>query len=215
MDRIYGLVEPLRPFVTEVTSSFESLTEDRISLMESVADYFLNELTTKGSVEPIFICTHNSRRSHLAQIWCQVAAHFYEIPAVMCYSGGTEATECNIRTIRAMRRAGLSIVSESPKENPLYLIQYADGQIPARAFSKKFSSSENPSEKFAAMMCCSDADDACPLVSGSNGRFQLHYQDPKRSDDSPQESAIYDESCMLIAREMFYAMSQLREKLDH
>lgn len=37
------------------------------------------------------ICTHNSRRSHLSQLWAQVASFHFGIDQVAVYSAGTQA----------------------------------------------------------------------------------------------------------------------------
>ena len=68
-----------------------AIPEERKALLQPLIDY----IKTKNEVnEPIrlnFICTHNSRRSHLSQIWAQTMADYYGIKNVTCYSGGTEA----------------------------------------------------------------------------------------------------------------------------
>ena len=207
------LIEPVQPFAAEVAASIDKLPQERKTLLDSVADYVATRVGDGKPAKLTFICTHNSRRSHLAQIWCQVAAEFYGVPKVMTYSGGTESTACNIRTVRALRRAGLSVVASTSGENPRYLVQYSEDRPPLNSFSKVYDRQGNPTEAFAAMMCCSDADQRCPVVAGSDGRFPLHYEDPKVADGTPQEAQKYDERCRQIAEEMFYVMSQVAKTL--
>lgn len=207
------LIEPVQLFVSRVQASLESLPEHRQELLNGVADYIAARVGKGEEARLVFICTHNSRRSQLAQVWCQVAAGHYAVPGVRAESGGTETTACNIRTVRALRRAGLSAVATTGDANPVYLIQYADNVPPVRAYSKVYSASGLPTSGFAALMCCSDADERCPLVTGADGRFALHYEDPKVADDRADETARYDERNFQIAREMFYVMSRVASQL--
>ena len=210
------LLEPLRGYAREVAASAAEISAERQDVLRQVAETIQQPLAVGTRVNLTFICTHNSRRSHLGQIWAQVAATLYGIPAgqVRTFSGGTEVTACNLRTVRALRRTGLSVVeAEANAGNPVYLVQFAEQEPPLRAFSKVYHRDGNPSENFLALMCCSDADDKCPIVTGATNRFALYYLDPKNSDDTPQEDACYDERCRQIAIEMFFMMGCVREQL--
>ena len=207
------LIDPLQPFVKAIAGDIGTLPESRRPLLDQVADYVTQKLLDGKPVRLNFICTHNSRRSHMGQVWCQIAANYYGVAMVETYSGGTEATACNIRTIEALRRAGLSIATTTTGANPIYSLEYSDSQPPIRAFSKKYSNDANPKEGFAAMMCCSDADTRCPVVFGSDARFALHYEDPKVADGTSEESNRYDERSRQIATEMFYVMSAVSQQL--
>lgn len=154
--------------------------------------------------------THNSRRSHLAQIWAQAAALHYRVPGVEVYSGGTEATAFNPRAVAALRRAGFDIQASADGNgsNPRYLVRFGGRSEPLECFSKIYSQPPNPQADFCAVMTCSEADRNCPLVAGATVRIALPYDDPKAFDGNPQESAAYDERCRQIAREMLYVFSQ-------
>lgn len=205
------LLEPVQAFAERVDAAVDSLSQERQELLDGVCDYISTRVERGEPVRLVFICTHNSRRSHLAQVWCQIAAAHYDVPGIETFSGGTEATACNIRTVRALRRAGLSVVATSQTDNPVYLAQYSDALPPLQLYSKVYSRNGNPSSGFAAMMCCSDADEKCPLVSGSDGRFGLHYEDPKSADNSPAETQRYDERNLQIAQEMFHVMAEVAD----
>jgi len=58
-------------------------------------------------------------------------------------------------------------------------------------------------------MTCSDADEACPVVTGASSRFSITYEDPKDHDGTPEEEDKYNERSRQIAREMFYLFSQV------
>jgi arsenate reductase len=207
-----ALVEPLRPSAKRAIGEFEQISPERKKDLERAASFVRGQLDHGKAADVTFVCTHNSRRSHLSQIWAQTAAAYYGLTNVTTYSGGTEATACNIRTVRALRRAGFSIAQSTGGTNPVYLAQYSESLPAARMYSKRFASSENPQKDFAAIFSCDDAADKCPVVEGAALRLPIVYVDPKVTDNTPAEAATYDERSRQIAREMFYLMSSVRQK---
>ena len=202
--------ETLHPTILNAISEFDQIPEERQDQLKEVADILKKRESEKESYLT-FICTHNSRRSHLSQVWAQVASVWYDIPGIKTYSGGTEATACNHRTVRALRRAGFSVVNPTPDaQNPQYLIQFSESLPPLTAFSKVYDSDGNPTNDFLAIMTCSHADKNCPIVRGATKRFPIRYTDPKASDDTPEEDLTYDARLRQIAREMLFMMSQAK-----
>ncbi|WP_020569704.1 arsenate-mycothiol transferase ArsC [Neolewinella persica] len=186
---------------------FADIPEQRRQRLAQLADY-----ATNRAGQPVrlnFICTHNSRRSHLGMIWAAVAAAHYGLENVHTYSGGTEATAFNPRAVAALKRAGFRIVSPGG-DNPHYRVSFAEGELPLACFSKVYNHPDNPQQDFAAIMTCSDADENCPLISGASFRLPLTYEDPKVADDTPQEGERYDERVAQIGREMLYAFSLVK-----
>ncbi len=206
------LIEPLRPYVDQILSELYNVPTDRKLVLNQIAVEISTHLQEKDTVQLIYICTHNSRRSHMAQLWAQTAACYYGLDGVTTYSGGIEATECNIRTVAAFRKAGFSVVSSSEAKNPVYLIQFSDERPPMKAFSKIYNQNGNPTDDFIALMCCSQADMMCPVIDGASSRHAIHYVDPKEKDDTDEEVHAYDSRCREIAREMFYLMSQVKSR---
>lgn len=204
------ILPTLRPLVTQVTKEFDQIPAERQQELRKIALFVKSKGAANETAQLTFICTHNSRRSHLTQIWAQTAATYYGVPAVKTFSGGTEATACNIRTVRALRRAGFSVAEFSGGKNPVYLVQYSETAEPLRAFSKVYSKDGNPTDNYIAVMTCAQADKNCPVVEGSSMRVAIPYVDPKASDGKPEEESTYDERCKQIAREMFYLMSQVK-----
>jgi len=198
----------LKKSISDLTQNFDSIPDERKETLKEVAQYISDELTEKGEVKLNFICTHNSRRSHLAQIWTQTAANYYEIEGVETYSGGTEATAFNPRAVAAIERAGFH-VKNPVGENPRYEVKFSEDAKPMICFSKKFDDPENPEKNFAAIMTCSEADENCPFVPGTSFRKAVTYRDPKESDGTDHEKKTYDERCRQIGTEMFYMMSQV------
>ena len=208
------LLPPLRSYTDEVAGELDAISDERKIVLGEIAATIAARLEDGVDANVTFICTHNSRRSHMSQIWAQTAACYYGLDRVHAYSGGTEVTACNCRTITAMRRAGFTIEDATAGDNPLYLVRYADDRPPIRAYSKLYNADGNPKDGFIALMTCSKADKSCPVVKGAVARYAIHYTDPRLCDDTPTETTAYNERCREIAREMFYIMSQVRKQMD-
>lgn len=198
----------LKRYLTEATHRFDVIPSDRKSDLAKVADYVRERLSNSEPAKLTFICTHNSRRSHLSQIWAQVAAEYYGLIGVETFSGGTEATAFNPRAVAAMQRCGLKIVADdAAAANPRYSVYTSDSATPQVCFSKAYGDPPNPSKGYCAVMTCSQADDACPLVMGCDLRMPIRYEDPKVADDTEFEAQRYDERSAQICSEMLYMMS--------
>ena len=182
---------------------------DRSQALDRLAGFIAARATAGRPSRLTFICTHNSRRSQLAQIWARAAAAHLGVPAVETYSGGTEATAFNPRAVAAMRRAGFRIDDPDGGDNPVYRVRFADGAEPMECFSKLYHQAPNPEREFCAVMTCSAADATCPVVLGAAERISLPYDDPGFFDGSDREAAAYDERCRQIAREMLAVFSKV------
>jgi arsenate reductase (thioredoxin) len=196
--------------VVELISEFDQIPFERKKLLARLASFIESKASKGERTELNFICTHNSRRSHLSQIWAQTAANYYQIPNVICYSGGTEATAFNPRAVKAMSEAGFKIDKTTEGTNPVYEVRFSNAADPVLAFSKKYDADGNPKALFGAVMTCSHADQNCPIVFGAAERFSITYDDPKDFDDTPQEAAKYHERVLQIGREMLYAFSLIK-----
>ena len=206
------LLPTLQPYVHDVANELALVPTERRSVLDAIAAQITTQLSSNKTADLTFICTHNSRRSHMSQIWAQTAAYYYGLYDIRAFSGGTQATACNCRTITAMRTAGFQIEDTTTNtDNPIYLVHYAANRPAIRAYSKLYNVDDNPKQNFIALMTCSNADKSCPIVEGSAARFAIHYVDPRLCDDTPTETDAYNERCREIAREMFYIMSQVRQ----
>lgn len=204
------LHKPLENTINSLVKNFAAIPADRRAILKQLTEFVESKLNRNLKAELVFICTHNSRRSHISQIWAQAAAAHYGIPDVVTYSGGTEATAFNPRAVQAMEKAGFKIRKTSDAENPIYQVSFSEVANDVIAFSKKYNSQSNPKKGFAAVMTCSHADENCPLVSGMDQRISLPYNDPKDFDGTPQEAEKYFERVMEIGTEMLYVFSQIK-----
>ena len=202
----------LNAYILAVSKSGSDLEAKRIQQLEPLSRYIFNKISRGETAALNFICTHNSRRSHLGQIWLQMAAAYYEIDLVNAYSGGTEETAFNPRAVAALQRAGFA-VEVGIGANPKCKVSSDLGSLYLVSFSKKYDHLENPKKDFCTVMTCSEADEACPVIFGADLRVKLLYEDPKSADGTDHERTTYDERCFQIATEMFYVMKQVLMKL--
>ncbi|MEO1584235.1 MAG: protein-tyrosine-phosphatase [Planctomycetota bacterium] len=200
----------LTEYVQQRIAEFDQIDDARRAELEAFARYVSSAAESADPVRLNFVCTHNSRRSHMAMIWAAVAASHYRLESVATFSGGTENTAFNPRAVAAIERAGLGVEAATPAPNPIYLVRYDGEASPLICFSKAYDQPPNPAAGFAAVMVCADADENCPVVFGADARFAIRYVDPKVSDDTDLEAATYDERCAQISREMLYAFSMVR-----
>jgi arsenate reductase len=204
------LYPKLDSYVSQRISELDQIPAERKAGLEKLARYVDETIKGSGAVKLIFICTHNSRRSHMSQIWAQAAAHYYGVTDVRTFSGGTEATAFNLRAVDAMKRAGLVIEAVSSGSNPIYGVRFhEEGPPMIKVFSKVFDEPPNPTGDFGAVMNCSQADEACPTVAGASFRIAIPYDDPKDFDGTDKEAQKYDERCRQISREMLFVFSLL------
>jgi protein-tyrosine-phosphatase len=222
----------IRAYLQSVEREFDSIPTARKERLRQLATFIREQKKANQPAECIFICTHNSRRSHTAQAWAQALALYYGIPQMRAFSAGTEVTAFNERAVQALREAGFRIEiidstngsangnanmmtgsatpSLRPPANPVYAVRYAEGVPPTRAFSKLLDAAGNPQHGFCAVMNCSEAEKNCPVVFGAAHRVSLPYDDPKHFDGTPQEAEQYRARCRQIARELAFAFAQAR-----
>lgn len=193
------------------TFNFETISEERSSILQPLIDFIQFKVETNSQVRLNLICTHNSRRSHLSQVWAQTAAAHYNIKNVYCYSGGTEATAMFPLVSKTLAKQGFQIKIISEGNNPIYSIKFSENEHPVIGFSKTFDNDFNPKSEFAAIMTCSSADKGCPFIAGAEKRIPITFEDPKAFDNTPQQAEKYEERSLQIANEMFYVFSKIKK----
>jgi len=205
------LITDLQTTTAQLTQEFDKIPAERKKTLGELTRFIQERVNAGLPVYLNFICTHNSRRSHLSQLWAQAGAYYYGVPGVSCFSGGTEATAFNPRAVKAMQDAGFAIVKKKDGENPIYEVRYADDAHAVVAFSKRYDDPFNHNKDFAAIMTCSHADENCPLVFGASARIAITYDDPKDFDGTALETAKYAERVRQIGREILFAFSQVKK----
>ena len=199
--------QKLQKFIDQLDVS--DITEERKMVLQHLIEYIKLRKASSRAIILNLICTHNSRRSHLSQVWAQTMAAFYKVDNVYCYSGGTEATAVYPQVIETLKNQGFDIQALSDGSNPVYAIKFNTDEPAIIAFSKTFDNKFNAKTNFAAIMTCSHADENCPFISGADKRIALNYEDPKLFDNTPEQAAKYIERSKQIATEMKYTFSHL------
>lgn len=189
--------------------SFLPISEIRKEILYPFIDYLQKKIDKNELIRINYICSHNSRRSHLGQIWMQTLAKYFNINSITTYSGGTEATSIALPIIQTLEHQGFEIQKLSEGQNPIYAIKFDSTCHPIIGFSKKYDNKFNPNSSFAAIMTCSEADGGCPFVAGSEIRIPITYEDPKISDNTDKQSEVYLTRSNQIASEIYYILSKL------
>jgi arsenate reductase (thioredoxin) len=189
----------------------QEITIERKTILQPLVAFIQKKVNEQTAIRLNLICTHNSRRSHLAQIWAQTASAYYDVKNVFCYSGGTEATAMFPMVAKTLENQGFKIKTIAETNNPIYSVKYAENEHPVICFSKKYDDDFNPSTEFAAIMTCSQADGGCPFIAGAENRIPITFNDPKEFDNTPLQAEKYLERSIQIATEMFYVFSQIKQ----
>ena len=186
-----------------------TISERRKFVLQPLIDFVQEKVTTNKEIRLNFICTHNSRRSHLGPVWAQTIAAKNGIK-ITGFSGGTEATTLFIEAKNTLVNAGFQIQQLSETSNPVYAIKYSENESPIVGFSKKYDDPFNPKSEFAAILTCSQADEGCPFIAGAEKRIPITYKDPKAFDNTPQQKEMYTQRSMQIATEMKYVFESIK-----
>jgi arsenate reductase len=207
MNMIY---EQLQGFCQARITEFDKIPLERKETLEKITAYIANKRMAQKPVQLVYICTHNSRRSHFGQIWAMVAASYYHIKELYAFSGGTEATAFHGNAIDALKRIGFDVSVKQEDKNPVYEIKFGTDEKSIDCFSKIYDHETNPSSAFAAIMTCGEAEENCPFIPGVEFRIATTYNDPKIADNTALQEATYDKRCRQIAREVLYIFSKLK-----
>jgi len=203
------LFDNISVFISKLDS--DTISQERREVLQPLADFIQSKVSAAQPVRINFICTHNSRRSHLSQVWAQTMATYFNIDNVFCYSGGTEATALFPMVAKTLESTGFAVKTISEGDNPIYSLKYGANESPVIGFSKKLDDDFNPKSNFAAIMTCSQADGGCPFIAGAEKRIPITFEDPKVFDNTPQQTEKYAERSLQIATEMFFIFSQINK----
>lgn len=199
----------IHDYCASLIRQFDTIPSHRQTLLRELSDYIATQIAMQKDINLLFVCTHNSRRSHFGQIWAAVAADFFDMQqAVHVFSGGTEATCFNENAIEALRSLGFDINATTDTNNPVYHVIFSENQT-ITCFSKRYDDIVNPHSNFVAIMTCSDAEQNCPVIFGADKRIGICYDDPKAFDNTPMQETAYHARCEQIAIEMLFVFAHL------
>lgn len=191
--------------IDQLLEDADRIPAERLKILHSLSSHIRKRLQGRDPVRINFICTHNSRRSQIAQVWAHTAAAAFQVPRIETGSGGTETTAFHPFALRAMRTLGFRTTETDAPENagnPRYTLTIGTGTPSLVCWSKRLEDTFPSDARFLAVMTCSDADRTCPVVPGAMARIPLTFADPKRSDGSGREQQEYLKTAVNIGREL-------------
>ena len=194
----------------DLSQQFQTISTERKALLEKISAYIQLKKDENLPIQLMYVCTHNSRRSHFGQIWAAVAAAYYSVENATTFSGGTEATAFNINAINALKGVGFDVQTKDETTNPVYEVSFGDELKPTICFSKVYNDEFNPSLNFAAIMTCGEAEENCPFIPGVELRIGTTYNDPKEFDGTDLQDQKYKERSLQIALETLYVFSLIK-----
>ncbi len=190
--------------------SYNNISAERRTILQPLIAFIQSKRDKNETIRLNFICTHNSRRSHLSQIWAATMAYHFGVKNVFCYSGGTEATAMFPKVAETLAKQGFEILKLSENTNPVYAVKFAQDEQPIICFSKFYNDNFNPKSHFGAVVTCNSADENCPVVIGAEQRFPIKYDDPKAFDGTDLMDAKYAERSLEIGEEMFFVFGSVK-----
>jgi len=199
----------------ELLNNFDSISYERKLVLKKLGNYINAKIDIDEEINLVYICTHNSRRSHFGQIAAAIAADFYGIKNIKCYSGGTQITTFNHIAIRALQNLGCIInTTNIESNNPVYEVAYSASKFEI-CYSKLYNDTTNPKLNFVAIITCSDAEQNCPLINGADCIIGTTYKDPKEADNTPLANQTYKNRFKQIATETLYAFSLINNQKNN
>lgn len=190
-----------------------SISEKRTMLLLKIAATIANEYSSKEIVNLNFICTHNSRRSQIGQIWSYYAAYYFKLN-INVFSGGTEVTSFNRNTVKTLQKTGFQFqLSDFSHQNPTYQISFDGSYGYILGFSKLYSNPINQ-EPYIAILTCNDAETDCAYIPSATHRFLLPFTDPKFADGTENQEEVYMQINAEIAAEIFLIFKQVKKLLS-
>lgn len=181
----------------------------RIERLNNIAESLSSVYSEANTLNLNFICTHNSRRSQLAQVWSHYFSYLYDLN-LHSYSSGTEVTEVHPNILNVLEEAGFEVerISET-NNNPRYKLNYSETRDSILLFSKSIDDESLP-KNYIAITTCSQADENCPFIPQASMRFSLTYSDPGKDDGSDREIESYRQTNKQIAREIKYMIKKIK-----
>ncbi len=191
------------------------ISEERKDLLFKIADKIIEELEDRDKINLNFICTHNSRRSQLAQVWSFFAAEYFNLDNIYSFSGGTETTAFHRNTVKCLQKTDFDFnVDDFSHQNPQYLISFKGSKKTIKGFSKTFDNEINQ-YPYIALTTCDHADENCPFIPDAIERFHLPYIDPKVADNTENQNAKYLKTSKHIAGEIFTIFEEVKNQINN
>ena len=76
----------VQSLLSDLKTDSDNIATNRLSLLSGLKDRLKAEIASKRVINVAFICTHNSRRSHISQLLAHLLVHHFKIANIACYS---------------------------------------------------------------------------------------------------------------------------------
>lgn len=190
-----------------------NLTDERKLILIEISSFIIGELRSNKTVNLNFICTHNSRRSQLAQVWAHFAIDYFRLKNIFSFSGGTETTAFFSHTVKTLQEVGFEFhILDFSHQNPVYEITSKKMNGNIIGFSKFYDHPINQ-KPFIAITTCSDAEENCPFILEAIYRFHLPFNDPKLADNTSNVLETYQKTSQLMAGEIGFILENVRNDI--
>jgi arsenate reductase (thioredoxin) len=190
------LLPRLARSVDEFLSERDAIHPLRQANLRSVAVYINGDLVACGAARVLFLCTHNSRRSQIAQAWGLAAAARFDVP-IVCFSGGSAPTHVHPSSMAALASLGFEVRALA---NGRFMVGHsATGRV--ELWSKRYQDASS-GQDFIAIANCSQADEGCPSIPSARRRLAMLFDDPRVADGRPDEAEVYATCARTIGREL-------------
>lgn len=192
-------MDKLFPALETTINSFQevSVSKERMVIIRKIAQSLIDLMAKGETPNLMFVCTHNSRRSQLAEAWSHAFAFKYNLSSISC-SGGTEATSFVENAVKALQTIGFQLEGNEA----MRLLRVGEKSSPTKMYSKTWDNALNPQKNLVAIMVCSDAEENCPFIPGAVARIALPFEDPKRFDGTENVQEAYKQAALLIGSEI-------------
>jgi phosphate transport system protein len=160
-DRVTNICERIVYFVTGEVKELDS--EERIETADGASmDKKAPVVTTNRLPKVLFLCTHNSARSQMAEAFLRK----YAGDRFEAYSAGLEPEVIHPLTLQVMNEASIDMSGQSPKGLDQFL-----GKV-----------------HFAYLITvCDKAEQRCPIFPGMGTRLHWSFEDPAAATGSDEE----------------------------
>ena len=196
----------INAFISQLKANASTIRVERKKALDHLAAVINRQISEEGSSVVKFVCTHNSRRSQLAEFCMDILARENGLP-IMSLSAGTESTAFNPRMVKAIESFGFELIKYGQEPNPLYIYRISHNDL--YYYSKKWDEELINYGKNIIVTVCDDAGENCPVIPSTFERIHLNYKDPKAFDNTPDESKAYSDKVIEIGTEMHYIIEQL------
>jgi protein-tyrosine-phosphatase len=197
----------LKTLCEQIATQISTISSERKLKLDQLSAVLQQEINKNQSVNLVFVCTHNSRRSHFAQVWWETLHYYLKLNFFETFSAGTEVTRIHEHTLQTLEGHGFQLKPLDKKENPT--IQVAVDEHKKMLCFSKLTNHPSIKQPYVAILTCADAEENCPYIPEAKQRFALTYNDPKKSDGTPDQERIYHERSLTIATEAFYVLFSL------